>query len=128
MTAFDISNVIATTNKCINVWSDSKPYHTGIDVITDGVYSLSTGVVITVGYNDTYSVVVQYNASICFRYDNLKSCDSKIGDYIQAGSRLGIADKFVHFEYLTKAISKWSVRVHSGIWYKTNPEQLKVII
>lgn len=101
-------------------------YHTGVDIEGLEIYSYQSGVVTQIGTIDNalYAVVIQYTASTSFRYANMSSLFVKQGDVISQGQLIGIAKKFVHFEYLTsdKGASEWSVRVGSVTYFKQNPE------
>ena len=112
------------------IGSDKDPlyqeykYHTGIDVYGVSVYTYAPGVVLAVGQeNGLYSVTVQYDAYSCLRYCHLSSVEVGAGDIVQAGSKVGKADKYLHFEYATKdkKSSVWPVRVMSQIYYKQDP-------
>lgn len=112
------------------IGSDKNPlykeykYHTGIDVYGKSVYTYAPGVVLAAGSEDgLYTVTVQYDAFSCLRYGHLSSVEVGAGDIIQAGSKIGIADKYLHFEYATKEKrnSVWPVRVGSQIYYKQDP-------
>ena len=101
-------------------------YHTGVDIEGLEIYSYQSGVVTQIGNmdNNLYAIVVQYTASTSLRYANMSSLFVKQGDVISQGQLIGIAKKFVHFEYLTrdKGTSEWSVRVGSITYFKQNPE------
>lgn len=100
-------------------------YHTGIDIYADNVYSFASGVVISVGKTDKfYAVTVQYDSNIALRYLHLKTVSVRAGQAVQAGFNIGTADKYVHFEYVTKIkdSSMWSVRIGTETYYKQNPD------
>lgn len=103
-------------------------YHTGVDVEGLETYSYQSGVVTQIGKMDTnlYAIVIQYTASTSLRYANMSSLCVKQGDVISQGQLIGIAKKFVHFEYLTKdkGTSMWPVRVGSMTYFKHDPELL----
>lgn len=99
-------------------------FHSGIDLYADIVYSLSSGVVTNVGSDDKYyAVTVQYNAFASLRYLHLESIFVKSGQIVQQGFSIGIADKYVHFEYVTKEKrdSNWPVRIGTETYYKHDP-------
>ena len=112
----------------LKAWStDMKDVHTGVDLQASDVYSYASGVVLAVGNTDNhYCVTVQYDVFNLLRYDNLKSVSVGAGDVVQSGTLIGIADRFVHFEWATKNknSSKWSVRVGSQIYWKQNPAEM----
>ena len=103
-------------------------YHTGIDISGESIYSYRSGVVTQIGTtsDNLYTIVIQYTANVSLRYANLSSVFVSEGDVIQQGQYIGIAKKFVHFEYLTaeQGTSRWPVRVDKLTYYKQNPEQL----
>lgn len=103
-------------------------YHTGVDIEGLEIYSYQSGVVTQIGTmdNDLHSIVIQYTASTSLRYANMSSLCVHQGDIIRQGQIIGVAKKFVHFEYLTKdkGTSKWPVRVGSITYFKQNPELL----
>ena len=97
-------------------------YHTGIDIYGDKVFSYADGIVLAVGKEDNrYAITIQYDVFSCLRYMNLKSVSVKAGDVVQAGFLLGSADKYVHFEFINKYTSMWSVRIGKETYYKHNP-------
>lgn len=105
-------------------------YHTGIDLYANNVYSFSSGVVISIGNDGKYyAVTVQYNAFISLRYLHLTSVSVGAGQSIQQGFKIGNADKYVHFEYVTKkqGDSLWSVRIGTETYYKQNPLHLEFV-
>lgn len=102
-------------------------YHTGIDIYADSVYSYASGVVTSISRGiKYYAVTVQYNALISLRYLHLKSVSVAAGQPIQQGFKIGNADKYVHFEYVTKkqGDSLWAVRIGTEIYYKQNPTDM----
>lgn len=103
-------------------------YHTGVDIEGLEIYSYQSGVVTQIGKlsDMLYAIVIQYTASTSLRYANMSSVCVKQGDVIRKGQLIGIAKKFVHFEYLTKdkGTSIWPVRVGGLTYFKQNPEGL----
>lgn len=88
--------------KSYDIYAGSGIYHTGIDIRTDSVYCPCQGVVIYDGLVEKQpSCTVQYSQNICLRFTHLKSLYVTSGQIIEAGQEIGIADSFVHFEYLT---------------------------
>ena len=99
-------------------------FHTGIDLYAYGVYSLCNGVVTSVGNDGKhYAVTVQYNAFASLRYLHLKEPSVDAGQIVQQGFSIGTADKYVHFEYVTreKGDSNWPVRIGTETYYKHDP-------
>ena len=102
-------------------------FNTGIDVYGKDVYSYASGVVIAVGKDDKYyAVTVQYDAYSCIRYTHLESVSLSAGDAIQQGFYIGRAHEYLHFEYATKSVSDWPVRIGSETYYKQNPDLMVV--
>lgn len=114
-----------TNAELIQQWdvSNFKSYHTGIDIIADKVYAISSGVVIELdeGTDGRYTITIQYNKDIVLRYMNLKSVYVRFGQIIPNGTLLGTADKYLHFEYATTSYSLWAVRISDLQFYKHDP-------
>lgn len=113
-------------------WS-IEPYnvHTGIDIPSENVFSLTSGVVLAVGQvNKHYCVTIQYDVNNLLRYDNLSSVSVGAGDVVQGDTLIGIADKYVHFEYATsdQGSSRWSVRIGCCTYWKQNPHDIQVVV
>ncbi|MCM1226429.1 MAG: M23 family metallopeptidase [Clostridium sp.] len=135
-TDFQKFSGITDSDKGIRLpWIDDKKdslykengYHTGIDIYADNVYSFASGVVISVGKTDKfYAVTVQYDSNIALRYLNLMTVSVSAGQAVQAGFNIGAADKYVHFEYVTKSKdnSMWSVRIGTETYYKHDPMKI----
>lgn len=134
MTYQDITHIADT---CILVpWIDNpydkqyKPYgyHTGVDLKCTNVYSGVSGVVIQTGIDSSgmYELTIQYDAITSLRYMHLKHVSTHTGAILQAGDHIGVADKYVHFEYIStqQETSKWPVRVGAVTYFKHNPELL----
>lgn len=99
-------------------------YHTGLDLYTNQVYSFASGIVISIGKNKShYAVTVQYDAHASLRYLHLSTVSIGVGQVVQQGFNLGMADRYVHFEYITKNRddSLWPVRIGTETYYKHNP-------
>lgn len=94
-------------------------YHTGVDIEATSVYCLCAGIITYVGYDteDLNVVTVQFNVNTTFRFANLKSVNVVEGRTIEQDELIGEADGFVHFELLTRELSKWQVRIgHEDHW------------
>ena len=79
-------------------------YHTGIDLKAKEIYSPFRGVVVQKCFVDDiehYGIVLQYSENICLRFTNLKECYVVSGSTVETNQKVGLADGFVHFEYLT---------------------------
>jgi len=106
-------------------WQGSRPFMTGCLIITKDVYSVCMGTVIDVGIdnkNNLYSVTVEYDYSLWLRYCLLKSCDVKVGDSVDQGTKIGTAYKdILRFEYCTDTFSVFPVRCGENQLYKHDP-------
>lgn len=102
-----------------------KYLNPGINVSCTNVYSFCCGVVVKVGTEDSVyqDVSVQYNSTTLVRYKHLKSVAVEEGQPILPDVLIGVADKFVHFEYCTtqKISSVFAVRVDKITYYKQDP-------
>ena len=100
-----------------------REYHTGVDLKATSVFTICPCVCTYIGRDeyDKNVVIVQYDAYRSFRYANLESVSVSQGSALTTGTQLGIADKFVHFELLTRDESMWPVRVWREDYYKQNP-------
>lgn len=99
--------------------------HTGLDIKADKVISYSPGVVIQVIKSLKYFLVtIQYSVDTILRYDHLKEAIVQVGDIVNSNSVIGIADRFVHFEYISteRLNSIWPVRIGKVTYFKQNPE------
>ena len=79
-------------------WS-VEPYnvHTGIDIPSESVFSLTSGVVLAVGQvNKHYCVTIQYDVNNLLRYDNLSSVSVGAGESVCRRSELCIWRFFRH--------------------------------
>ena len=116
----------------IQDWSvDTYNVHTGIDIPSDIVFSLTSGVVLAVGQvGKHYCITIQYDVNNLLRYDHLSSVSVGAGDVVQGGTLIGVADKYVHFEYATsdQGTSRWSVRIGCCTFWKQNPHDMHVVV
>lgn len=106
-------------------WHDSPPYLTGTLIRAASVYSMSTGVVISIGQDDKnnlYSVTIEYNYVTWFRYCLLKTCDIHVGDHVGIGTKIGTASKnTLRFEYCNQVQSDFPMRALGRQLYKQDP-------
>lgn len=100
-----------------------KGFHTGVDIEGKEIYTICPGVCTLVGKNDDEGdvVIIQYDRNTSFRYCNLLSVSATMGSIVLPDQQIGIADKFVHFELLTRQVSDWVVRVGKEVHYKQDP-------
>lgn len=116
----------------IQDWSvDTYNVHTGIDIPSDNVFSLTSGVVLAVGQvGKHYCITIQYDVNNLLRYDHLSSASVGAGDVVQGGTLIGKADRYVHFEYATsdRGTSHWSVRIGCCTFWKQNPHDISVAV
>ena len=105
-----------------------SPYVSGLEILGDSIYSLSSGKVIGVGRNRqgdiAVSVLVTNHTMI--RYTHLSSIHVALGDSLSVSNLIGESNKFVRLEYCTpdKEESKWVVRFNGLVMYKHNPQGL----
>lgn len=101
-------------------------YHTGVDIRTNDVYNICSGVVIFID-TTSKSIVVQYDYNMFFRYVNIYDICVSLGDPIKKGVLLGHCKDYVHFEYLTlrSTDTRWPFRI-SGLLtlYKNDPTSI----
>lgn len=113
------------TEHILRYYSNAKPpYVSGLEIKASNVYSISPGTVIAVGLKSSkYEVTVLVNDNQIVRYTNLKSINVVEGQNITFSSLVGVADKFVRFEYCTtnKGTGSWPVRIKSLTMYKQDP-------
>lgn len=106
--------------KSYDVMMGSSSYHVGVDIEASEVYSPCRGVCIYSGLVDNkLSCTVQYSSNICLRFTNLSEVSVEAGQIIYYDQLIGIADKYVHFEYLTSEKNEPNFRVffNSNISY-----------
>lgn len=127
----DYKAITLSEYSLLHDWSvNGKLIYTGADITADSVFSYSSGIVLAVGkdIHTGYCITIQYDVFNVLRYGHLKSVDVGAGDIVQAGCKLGNADRYVHFEYATKVQndSKWSVRVGTETYWKQNPHSMQI--
>lgn len=122
------SQPYANTNKLIKRrYQDSgTPYYTGTEVITDTVYSICPGTVISASRsaNNTWNCSIQVNNNQVVRYLNLKECNVTNGDIVRVSTLMGTTYGTFKFEYCDSNVSNWPVRIETDVFYKHNPESL----
>lgn len=98
--------------------------HSGVDIKTTSVYSVSPGLVKLIGNVDGkhVNIFIQSDDTNCYNYCHMKTCAVEYYDAVELGTYLGEADEFVHFEYLNTQRSRWPFRIGTSTWYKHNPE------
>lgn len=114
------------SNRQSKLYSTYKTLHTGLDIQTHDVYGFQSGVVTQIGKDeDGHSVVtVQYSGHVSLRYGHLMDVYVKSGETLFVGSFIGVAYKYLHFEYVTTESSIWPVRIGTITYYKHDPEPL----
>lgn len=110
----------------LRYYNDSVfPYVSGLEIRAERVYSVCPGKVISVGHTSSsnHCVTVLVNNKQMVRYTNLISVDVQEGEQLTFRSPVGLADKFVRFEYCTPAQGRsvWPVRIKSLLMYKHDP-------
>lgn len=97
-------------------------FHTGVDVVCSTVYTCIPGTVMQINNDQTYSVLVQYDANHMMYYCNLTSVDVTPGQMLGAGVELGVANKYVHVEYWTRIKeTEFIARFGTQTYYKQDP-------
>ena len=124
---------ITLTNSEVKVpWIDSEKdpwykkyggFHTGIDIIGRNVYANCPCVCTYIGHTeeDRNVVIIQYDKTTSFRFANLVSVNVSTNAIVEQGQLIGVANRFVHFEYLNRESSQWCVRVGHETYYKHDP-------
>lgn len=113
--------------KSYDAMQGSNCFHTGVDIKASELYTPCCGVCIYTGLIDNRpSCTIQYSPNICIRYTHLKEVHVSQGQLIQYDQKIGIADEYVHFEYLTSERSYPYFRVFfqsevSYYMYKHDP-------
>lgn len=109
----------------INYVRNKKQLHSGIDIGCTNVYTPCNCVILsTTNVDDFGAIILQYSASICLRFTHFKSVDVVPGQLVTVDSKLGVADSFIHVEYLdtnVNNIQDWIIRIGPLQLYKHNP-------
>jgi len=129
--------ITKSDSQILKPWIDNKEsddfeyyneLHSGIDLATNLVYTMSSGVVLQVGKSKTgkYAVTIQYDVSTSLRYMNLTSVNMSEGDIVKLGDIVGRCREFVHFEYISinKENSIWPVHIGTMTYYKHDPSDI----
>lgn len=125
-----ISTLTGNSSSLIkNSWSLNKPYCCGIDIICSKAFSISTGQIVYIGTDgSTYTVNIKVNNNEIIRYCNIVKLGDKIipSHYVQEGDLVGIPDKYLTFEYVTrwKGTSLFPVHINKLTYYKQNPQDI----
>lgn len=96
-------------------------------VLCDTVYNVAHGQIVYIGVENGRAVVnVKCNPSEVLRYGNLKELNCQQSYFADIGAQLGIADRYVEFEYCTlwKGKSNYPVRINSWTYYKQDPTEI----
>lgn len=111
-----------------DVYAGSGVYHVGVDIKADDVFTPCQCVVIYDGLVEKRpSITIQYSTNICLRFTHLKKSSVISGEVLEKDAKIGEADEFVHFEYLTSEQTYPNFRVFfnaqhdSYFMYKHNP-------
>lgn len=111
-----------------DVYAGSGTYHVGIDIKASDVYTPCQSVVIYDGLVENKpSITIQYSPNICLRFTHLKKNTVISGEVLEKDDKIGEADEFVHFEYLTSEQTYPNFRVffnaqeESYFMYKHDP-------
>ena len=97
-----ITHTDALVTKTYDVRAGSNEYHVGVDVEAETIYCPCYGVCIYNGLIDNKpSCTIQYSENICLRFTHLEEVLVEQGALVAYDVPIGIADEYVHFEYLT---------------------------
>lgn len=110
----------------IDNWKLSPPVHTSIDIKTTEVHNIIRSQVVDIAKNSstgkiTNIITMKVSEELYIRYLNLLNCLVNIFDVLDAGIKLGTADKWVGVEYCTRVYSKYPVIFGNTEVYKHNP-------
>ncbi len=109
-------------------WSNTVPYVTGYDILSDVAYSVAYGKVVYVGQelDGTFTINIKCNDDEVLRYGNLTSLLVSSSNEVSAGTKLGNVARFVHFEYATRwqGNSRMPVRVNQYLYFKQDPSDI----
>lgn len=119
----------SSESKILRSWKTKEPYVTGYDIECDRVNNVAYGQIVYIGYDknsSTYDVNVKCNNDEVLRYCNLKKLNVQTAEYIDAGTLIGHAKDYLHFEYCTLwATNKiFPVRVNQYCYYKQDPSSI----
>lgn len=106
----------------LNNWKMTPPYHTSIDIVGDKIYSITSGRVIQITHSDNiYWINIQLSKEELIRFGNIIDPKVYVNSTVAVKDFIGIAYKFVKFEYCNLEISKFPVRVLDLTYYKQDP-------
>ena len=125
-----ITNSDATILKeyCIDksspLYKEYKGYNTSINLEANEVFNGYTGRVSLISGDprSKYDVVVQLNLNQAVKYGNLKSVNVKMGDFIDIGTKIGDASRWLKFEYMNTSVhNQFPFRIGDVQMYKDDP-------
>ena len=96
-------------------------------LLCENVYNVAQGEIVDIEASDGRAVVnVKCNPSEVLRYGNLKEVNCAKSYTAEIGAQLGVADKYVIFEYCTawKGRSVYPVRLNGMTYYKQDPSDV----
>lgn len=110
----------------IDNWKLSPPAHTSIDIKTTEVYNIIKSQVVDILENNwngktTYIVTMKVSDDLYIRYLNLSDSPVSMFDALDAGIRIGSADKWVGVEYCTRVYSRYPILFGNTKAYKHDP-------
>ena len=109
-------------------WSNTAPYVTGYDIVSNVAYSVAYGKVVYIGQepDGTFTVNIKNNDDEVLRYGNLTSLLVRSSGEVKAGTKLGNVAKYVHFEYATRwqGNSRLPIRVNQYLYFKQDPTDI----
>ena len=129
-----ITNTDATILKeyCVDksnpLYVQYRGFNTCINLEADAVYSPYYGRVSQVSGNHRfgYSVVISINSEQAIKFSHLRTLIVEWNDFVDVGQKIGAANKYVSFEYITTYVKNQYDTMVSGVkMYKDDP--MKVI-
>jgi murein DD-endopeptidase MepM/ murein hydrolase activator NlpD len=103
----------------------TREFYTGTDLECSNVYSAYNGTAVLVGDDELGKcVIVQTGSSFCIAYKHLADTDIRSGQYLDKGTFIGSANKYVHVELLQQSTSIWPVRIGAVTWFKNDTAQI----
>lgn len=115
---------LKTQTEVTRLWMDiaDEGLHTGVDIACTEVYTAIPGTVLQINKNDSYSVLVQYDANHLINYCHLTSVCVHPGQMLSAAIKLGDVDKYAHIEYWVRhKTSQFPIGFGSETYYKVDP-------
>lgn len=106
------------------LYKEYKGFNTSVNLEATDIYNGYMGLVAMVSGDSRtgYEVTVQLNLDQAVKYGNLKHVDVQMNNYIDIGEKIGVANKWLRFEYMnTNVHNQYSFRVGDVQMYKDDP-------